>query len=54
MKLEVLIAGIAGVFFVLVVFVGNELSHINAKLKDCLSVLRDIRANTETDENDGE
>ena len=43
--LDVLIVLVA-VMLIVAIFVGNELSHINTTLRECLNALKEISSNT--------
>ena len=44
--LDVLVV-LAAVLLMAAIFIGNELSHVNTTLRECLDVLNDISNNTD-------
>jgi uncharacterized protein YoxC len=41
------LAVLAAILLVVAIFIGNELSHINTTLRECLTVLNEISNNTD-------
>jgi hypothetical protein len=41
------LAVLAAILVVAAIFIGNELSHINSTLRECLNILNEISGNTD-------